>query len=204
MEIKTTTIIGVSLRDLNGGQPGSQFLFAEVVLIDKTSDGITPQAYQLKKEAVAGNSDLSTLSRDVIAIHPNAFMIMGDVLSIDKKKKMIYLSNGNAVSYNHLIVASGKQNSNPSEQCKEFADGLQALIDGLRLKKIPNSVMGVTSPYSTRGQGKTPKFASIDLSEPHAAKHIKDLVTHRILQEGGYQFSLSLNGSDKRLYEVML
>lgn len=197
---KPAVIIGVNFKDLQGSQPANQFLFAEVVLIDKTTEGLQPLLFQLKKEAVLGNNDLTTFNKDMISVQDDAFMMVGQVETIDKKKKLIRLSNGNTVSYNHLIVASGsKHNSLPADQCKEFVDGLQALIDGLRLKKIPNS-MGVTSPYQTK-PAKPQRVVAFD---PVNSKQIQEIVSHRILKEGGQSFPLSLNGVDKRLYEVVI
>ena len=117
---RPSVIIGVGLTD-HKLPTSPQHFFAEVVLMDKTNEAVTPLLYQLKKEALYGNDDLATLPRDVVTMQSDAFMMIGEVVEIDKKKKMITLSNNNTVSYNHLIVAVGsKSQFSDSDHNKDF------------------------------------------------------------------------------------
>lgn len=195
--IVKTVIIGVSYKDMDK----SQHFFAEVVLLDKTQEALNPLLYQLKKEAICGNDDLASIPKEFVNIQQDAFMMVGEVVGFDKKKKFITLSNGNTVSYNYLIVAANPQSSYTEvELNREFSDGLQSLIDALRVKKVP-------TPFGAMvGQGETIKAtkASFDPIARVALQEIQSLVNHRILKEANNPICLALNGNDKRLYEVVV
>ena len=201
MEFPKAVIIGVGLTDLKI-PPSAQHFFAEVVLLDKTNESVSPLLFQLKKEALYGNDDLATISKEMISMHRDAFMMVGEVVEVDKKKKTIFLSNNNTVTYTHLIVAVGTKHSfSESDYNKEFSDGLQTLIDALRVKKIPTNFETLALMDADR---RTPRVSSFEPTQGLFSLDIQRLVSHKILKEKGNSFALSLNGIDKRLYEVIV
>jgi hypothetical protein len=90
MEYIKTAIIGVNFQDLQKSA-NSVHLFAEVVLLDKTQESLQPVLYQLKKEALYGTDDLATIPKEFATMQRDAFYMIGEVVEIDKRKKMIRL-----------------------------------------------------------------------------------------------------------------
>lgn len=205
MEYIKTIIVGVGYKDLQRTS-SSQHFFAEVVLIDKTQEALSPALYQLKKEAICGKDDLTSLPRDFASMQRDAFLMVGEVVHIDKKKKFINLSNGDTVSYNHLIVASGKNGTPFSsfEQNKEFSDALQALIDALKIKKNIANAFNNEQVHPKKSLEKTTRFTTLDSSISLNSKEINDIISHRILHNKGGLITLSLDGRDKSFYEVIV
>jgi len=100
-------IIGVNLRDLETPISGNH-IFVDVVFIDKSNEILHPLLYQLKSEAMRSDQDLEQFRRNgYVSLGNNAFAMIGEVLTIDKKKKQIHLQNNDTVTYKHLITATG-------------------------------------------------------------------------------------------------
>jgi NADH dehydrogenase len=196
MDFQKSLIIGVEFKELRAS-PSSQHIFAEVVLIDKTQKSLQPILYRLKKEPGSSHNDLMDVKRHLTSIQRDAFMLVGDVLSIDKKKKMIYLANNNTVSYNYLIVASGPKHSfEGSNHEEEFAVGLQTLADALKIQKeLPLFVLGPK-----------PKEGTLAIKERLSKKNTVGQVVIPQLPNIGTLEPLSyyLPHIEKRYYEVQL
>jgi NADH dehydrogenase FAD-containing subunit len=95
----------------------------EIVLIDKTTSPLDPCLYQLN---IPNKSQAQY----------NAFTKIGTAVSIDTHKKTITLENRNTVTYQHMIIATGPQSAwmNPLPD-KEFAAGIQVLMEALRMQE---------------------------------------------------------------------
>ena len=176
-------------------------LFAHVVLIDQTHPHIPSELYQLKDTNFSLSDTVSTSNALPHQLSRESFVSLGEVVSIDKKKKQILLENNSIVSYDHLVIVSGNK---PilSTRDDEFSTGLQALIDALRVKpKIPASFAPSLSLF-------TPSASS------HTTSHSNDVHDHNdpigrvvysfIASTLHPQLVTELNSLNKRLYQVQL
>ena len=160
MEFEKAVIIGVSPQNYQN-TISSKHMVAEVVLIDKSQSALRPLLYQLKKNSLSETSvDKAIQDGGLVSVDRDAFMMVGEVLSIDKKKKMIHLSNQNTVSYKHLIVANDE----------EFSHAIHALIDALKVQKKIPSLSSLDRYHATREH---PKYS---LFEDGTLKAISKLI----------------------------
>ncbi len=194
-------IIGVNVRDLHNPRSAKHF-FADVVLIDKSNTALHPLLYQLKNDALHSTHDLSQFKRDgYLSIDHNAFAMMGQVLSIDKNKKQIYLQNEDTVSYKHLVLASGLSQTNlGAVHDEEINSGFHALTEALRVKKNADQLLN-PSFFKHLGFRKI-KSAKASLSKDDCEATIENLV--RELSSNFPPSRLSLTIASHRLYEVQL
>lgn len=164
-------IIGVTLRELEKNPP-SKYLFADVILIDKSHKGLQPLLYEVE----------------------DTFMMMGEVINIDKKKKQIILSDNTIVSYNHLILATGLTPSHSgSIPHQEFTAGLNALLEAIKIRNNLPKLNEIAEKYS---------LSKLTLTLADENSLIK-IVKTKISGQDTLAAS-QLGGIDRRLYEVQL
>ena len=61
---------------------------------------------------------------------------MGEVVTIDKDKKEVYLRNGDKISYEYLIVGLGARHSYfGKDDWEKYAPGLKTLTDALKIRE---------------------------------------------------------------------
>lgn len=196
-------IIGVNLRDIKY-QPSSPHIFVDVVLIDKSNEILHPLLYKLHSDTLAQQEKNNTFYQsNVLPIEDSAFALVGEVQSVDKEKKIIYLSNNVTVSYKHLIVASGlKQSVLGSAHDQELNAGVNALAEALRVRKNTTEALifpelnHFASDYKDKAYIKKPHNVSLKsvhniLHQPHIINREKSL-------------NMTLGSFDKRLYQVQL
>lgn len=131
-------VMGVGL---DGRFQGSsrEDVHAEVVFIDQTRGPMYSVLYQLRREFVS-EKDFESNEPTVIQLPQGAVMMMGEVSMIDRKNKIIYLSNNNTVRYNHLVIATGIR-----EKDEQFTAALHSLLEAIRIRrKLP---LTISSPY---------------------------------------------------------
>ena len=139
MEISKTSNISVDYKDRRAPPSWQTHLVADIILIDKTNNALHPTIYQLKDTVVPSNHQILYWKSGAINIPQEAFVLIGEAVTIDKKKKQILLTNNNVISYKYLIITSGSERIF-SFRNERFTAALQALIDALRIKpKIPSS-----------------------------------------------------------------
>lgn len=81
----------------------------EIVLIDRRNVHIfSPMLYQAATGAV-GASEIARPIRDILRRQHNARVILGEATGIDPQRRQVILSDGSAVLYDSLIVATGSQ-----------------------------------------------------------------------------------------------
>ena len=199
-------IIGVNLRDLEG-TPSPQNIFAEIVLIDKTNGILHPLLYQLRTDALEKQNDISTIhNADFTAIESNAFAMIGEVLTIDKSKKQIYLRNEITVTYKHLIMASGlKQSMQGSAYDEELSAGLHALMEAIRVRKNISTVLNPhgTSSLGFKREARTPLHQVKPVPEI-SFQTIEKILTPDLLSKSAKSLEMVFAGTEKRLYELQL
>lgn len=195
-------IVGVNLENLGKNPPPPRHIFADIILIDKTQDSLKPLLYQIKKEALTEGDDFLSLKKNgYFSIDRNAFMMIGAVITIDKKKKLITLSNEDTVSYNYLILASGIHP--PPFGCvhdEEFVAGLHALLEALRVRK--NLPEYLQSPEIHELTEKYRLPIKLTLIEEHSA--LEKVIQPKISPKTPNDPNTITNMSDKRFYEVVL
>ncbi len=182
-------IIGINLMDIEHPL-NPRHIKADVILIDKSSGILQPLLYQFKGPAEKSG---------YVQLERNAFGLVGEVLSIDKEKKQIYLKNDTTVSYNHLILASGlSQTSLGSVHDNELAAGFYALNEALRLRgKVTEALTSSITPFADKHH--RPSTLS---SEIHDQTSVQKLL--KTLQMSAISSTETSIGMDRRLYEVQL
>lgn len=198
MDLSKVFIIGADYKDPKKGPLWDYRLFAEVVLIDKTQPSLNPLLYQLKDTALPLEQQLPFLKQGFLGPQ-DAFVHLGDVASIDKKKKQIILNNQTIVAYNYLIIASGsKSNFSHSEHELEFCNGLQALVDAMRMRR---KIGGSFGPSLTGDEKLTPSKLSRFFC---ASKNIEKIVIPCFTCEDNNAIHLDLGALNKRLFQVQV
>jgi hypothetical protein len=176
-----------------------QRIFTEVVFIDKTQASAPSTLYQLKENVLSLNEAIGWKTGSSF-FPKEAFMPLGEVVFIDKKKKEILLSNKNIVAYNYLVVAAGNR-PDFSVHEDEFIAGLQALIDALRMKpKIPSSF----APFLNQISKHQPKSSDNNKSDQPQSNDIDKIVHPYISSSGARSIAFELNSINRRLFEVHL
>lgn len=199
MDLSKAFIIGVDFKDQKTGPQWEQRFFAEIILIDKTHSSLTPLVYQLKDTAIPFHEHLPYFKKGLPSPSRDAFVFLGDVLIVDKKKKEIHLKSNNIVAYNYLIIATGtKPTVYGATQEEEFTAGLQTLLDAIRVKeKIPSAFVSQVMNSA--------KLTQIFCSEPSSILAKKELekIIHPFLNSANSP-RVDLATINKRLYQVQI
>lgn len=183
----------------------SEHIFAEVVFLNKTHHSLQPLLYQLNEEHLE-NMDQIANSPQIMPTHveKEAFTLVGEVLSINKKKKEIYLNNQNTITYRYLIVV-GSANNHPSNTLTteaQFTGGIHTLIDALRMREnVLLSIPTVDLGKKKNDPHRVKIYSTQDISAEKSLDHVARRGMGPSLKE---MISLSLVQSEKKLYEVQL
>ncbi len=130
----------------------------DVLVIDRTNHHLfQPLLYQVASASISPR-DIALPIREILRKQKNTSVIMGEVVGIDKKNKKVLLGNGDAVSFEYLIVATGARHSYfGNERWEAHAPGLKTISDALRIREQilisfekaerMNSVEGVEEKY---------------------------------------------------------
>src|SRR5271168_1211886 len=116
-----------------------------VVLIDRSNHHLfQPLLYQVAT-SVLTPGQIGSPIRGVLRKQSNVTVILGEVTSVDRSKKAVYVSNGFRenvpVSYDYLILATGVTHSYfGHDEFAPFAPGLKKLADAVAIRnKILNA-----------------------------------------------------------------
>lgn len=108
----------------------------DVIVIDRTNHHLfQPLLYQVATAGLAAPAIAAPI-RHVLARQKNVTVLMADVLGIDPHARTVQLDDGQHVSYDHLIVASGATHSyfgHPEWQA--HAPGLKTLEDAFDIRR---------------------------------------------------------------------
>lgn len=128
-------ILGSGFAGLNAAKTlgGSQL---DVWVIDKTNHHLfQPLLYQVASAALSP-ADIAVPIREILSKHENITVFMGQVERIDKDKREVILQNGDALSYDYLIIALGARHSYfGRDEWEQFAPGLKTLSDALTVRE---------------------------------------------------------------------
>src|SRR5580658_3732604 len=118
---------------------------ARIILIDRSNHHLfQPLLYQVAT-AVLSPGQIGSPIRGVLRKQTNATVILGEVTSVDRAKKAVYVSNGFRenvpVTYDYLILATGVTHSYfGHDEFAPFAPGLKKLADAVAIRnKILNA-----------------------------------------------------------------
>lgn len=197
--VKNASIEG-TFRNLNQPQNWEMLLFAKVVFLDKTHANNHPMLYQLK-DSIIGDSTHFLLTEPINILPNDAFVQLGDVVELDKKKKHALLSNKNTVAYEHLVIVSGTK---PLHSCNdpELSAGLQALIDALKMK--PNLSFATNNTHQNSAvHGHEGKPQNI-MTKNSKAPSVEKFVLNAPLKTRATSSQIDLEAHQSRLYEIQL
>lgn len=203
MELSKSFQVCSDYKDPLRGPSWETLQFAEVLFVDKVNPSNNPLLYQLSNSQLHLKEILTLYKAIPLNFSNDAFVLIGEVLSIDKKKRQVTLTNNNRISYTHLVVGSGKKLP-LFLQSEELLAALQALTDALRVKpKIPHSF-----PQQKRNSALTPQkqkkpFAASDKAI-HDEQNI-DKIVHPCIQDAESNHKAgNLDSYNNRFYEVQI
>ncbi len=134
MERKKLIIIGGGFAGINVCK-GLKKADLEITIIDKKNHHLfQPLLYQAAT-ATLSPRDISVSLREVLARQKNTTVLMGEVISIDKKNKTITLENGDILQFDYLVVAIGAMHSYfGNDHWEKYAPGIKTLKDALVIR----------------------------------------------------------------------
>jgi NADH dehydrogenase len=127
-------IVGGGFAGLNVAQ-ALKNAKTDLLLIDKTNHHLfQPLLYEVATAALSPG-EIATPIREVLRNQENTTVIMGDVIAIDKKAKVVTLKNQDQVRYDYLVLAPGARHSYfGNDQWEAYAPGLKTLVDALKIR----------------------------------------------------------------------
>ena len=189
------SITSVSMKGLNN-KIDPEHLYAEIVLLDRSNEQMRPVLYQFRNDQIHRNS--------FDQIEKNAFILLGDVDTINRQKKEIYLTNYRTVTYKYLVLASGlRQTSLGDIHDEGLSAGVLALWEALRVRN--NSFPPLTSPNQyeeSKKSGSLPQVVTQQHSQ--SAEHVQKIATPKVFGKTPESPSSSFSSSEKRVYELQL
>jgi NADH dehydrogenase FAD-containing subunit len=111
----------------------------QVLLIDRTNHHLfQPLLYQVAISALSPGQIASPI-REILRKQQNATVVMGDVIGVDKEKKLVFVHNadreGVSVQYDYLILATGATHSYfGHNEFEKYAPGLKSLADAVAIR----------------------------------------------------------------------
>lgn len=108
----------------------------DVLLIDKKNHHLfQPLLYQVASAALSP-ADIAIPLRETLRNNANTTVLMGEVVNIDKEKRLVTLGNGECYGYDYLVIATGARHSYfGNDQWENFAPGLKTLDDALCIRE---------------------------------------------------------------------
>ena len=112
---------------------------ARIILIDRSNHHLfQPLLYQVAT-SVLTPGQIGSPIRGVLRKQSNTTVILGEVTSVDRAKKAVYVSNGLRenvpVAYDYLILATGVTHSYfGHDEFAPFAPGLKSLADAVAIR----------------------------------------------------------------------
>ena len=131
--METLFHIDVDYKDRQQSPNWEARLFADIIFIDKTLPDSSTFVYQMKDIAHSLEESIKLCKGSRKVSSKESFLLLGECASMDRKKKQIILKNQNTISYNYLIIVSGRKLLLAFEN-SELSAALQALHEALQVK----------------------------------------------------------------------
>lgn len=194
-------IVGPQAKDPQYSSTEGRRLVVDVVIIDKTGhESLHPVVYQLKQDAAEVLDTEYTQVDHLLCNDDDPFMVVGEVVEIDRQKKQLTLSNEDIVAYKHLITVSGS--ARHEQHRAEFSSALQALLEALKMRKhLPHGFDSIPDESHTIEHSIAPEI-SMDITSIDVEQIVQEKVCSNAAT-GNSSSSLS-SSSNKRLFEVQL
>lgn len=108
----------------------------DILIIDRTNHHLfQPLLYEVATAALSPG-EIAIPIREILRSQKNATVIMGDVVSIDKKNQLVILNNGDHFLFDYLIVASGSKHSYFGNNAWEpYAPGLKTIENAIDIRQ---------------------------------------------------------------------
>jgi len=132
---KKVVIIGGGFGGMNVAKTLSGTDF-ELTIIDKSNHHLfQPLLYQVATAALSPG-DIAVPIRSVFSRQKNVRVILGEVVTVSKKDKVVQLTEGDLIPFDYLVIATGAQyNYFGNEDWEPVAPGLKSLDDALRIRE---------------------------------------------------------------------
>jgi NADH dehydrogenase len=132
--MKKVVIIGGGFGGLSAAKVLAKYDF-DILIIDKTNHHVfQPLLYQVATTALSP-ADIASPIRSVFSDYKNVEVLLGEVKSIDKKRRKVYFNNSE-IDFDYLIIATGSRHSYfGKDEWEKFAPGLKTLNDALKIRE---------------------------------------------------------------------
>lgn len=107
-----------------------------ITVIDRQNHHLfQPMLYQVATAALSG-SDIASPIRSILRDRENTEVVLGEVVEVDKARRMVRLVDGSTYSYDYLIVATGARHSYfGKDEWELLAPGLKSLEDAEEIRR---------------------------------------------------------------------
>src|SRR6476661_5263293 len=108
----------------------------DFVLIDRTNHHLfQPLLYQVATAALSP-SDIAWPLRTMFRSQPNVHVVMDEVISIDRRTRLVAVRNGSPIAFDILVVAPGSRHAYfGHDEWESFAPGLKTMTDAVGLRE---------------------------------------------------------------------
>lgn len=181
IEVPRVAIFTVYRQNTPQGKDDNH-LYTEVVLLDKTYSSTHPLLYQIHVDALtdSGNNYFNKVNQR--ELHQHAELISCEVLSVDRQKKEILLSNKKTVRYRYLVILNGdpQEAVYGNDKDESLAAAFATLQDAIKLREKLERISIVPQPSRNR-RTKAPSATQIVPANLDAMKdllqksHTKDM-----------------------------
>lgn len=109
---------------------------AELMVVDRTNHHLfQPLLYQVATAALSPG-DIAVPIRGILSGQPNATVVMGEVVGIDRERKTVALDDGRTFAYHDLVIATGSRHHYFGQDAWEpHSTGLKTLADALSIRE---------------------------------------------------------------------
>lgn len=186
--------VNLSVKGLDN-KPVPEDLYVEIVLIDKSNELMRPVLYQFRSDLYYHNH-----RNHSDAIDKNSFVLLGEVDTIDKKKKQVYLTNYRTITYRYLITASGLQQTSFGDvHDADLSAGVVALWEALRVRS--NCFPPLTTEYQF--DDPAPSLPPVTKKNQEIEENMNKIDMSKAIASSNTK-QASLSSPEKRLYELQL
>lgn len=135
MKTSKVIIIGGGFGGLNAAKALKKAP-VDILLLDKSNHHLfQPLLYQVATAALSPGN-IAIPIREVLAKQYNVTVLLADIVRINKEKKEVLASNGDAFSYDYLILAPGANHSYFGHpEWESFAPGLKTIYDAVTIRE---------------------------------------------------------------------
>ena len=133
---KKVVIVGAGFGGLETAKALNKRQFGDITIIDKTNHHLfQPLLYQVASAALSPN-DIAVPVREIFRDHDNTFVLMGEVVRIDKEGQFVEMRDKSRLAYDYLILSPGARHSYFGHpEWEAIAPGLKTLEDALFIRE---------------------------------------------------------------------